>query len=116
MLADELAGRARVVEVNVGEQKVPHVRHLESVPGETGAEMLERRGGAAVEQRRPLGGVEQIDADLLLEAEEMEVDRVQLIHNAIFAMSLLGSLRAVRCDGARPARGNDGQRLRRLLP
>ena len=75
--------------------------------------LLERRRRPAVEERRSVGGLDHVGADLLLLAEEEQVEDLQRIHNRIFAIGGLLSLRAARCNHARAARARASVRLRR---
>ena len=74
VLADECPGRAGVVEVDVAEQQVPDVGQREAAVGEARLQRVDRRRGAAVEERRPVVGVEQVARDDPLAAEVVEVD------------------------------------------
>jgi len=58
MLAHEHAGRACVVEVDVTEQEMPHVRELHALRIETALQRGDRRRRSAVEQRGAVFGVE----------------------------------------------------------
>jgi hypothetical protein len=81
VLADEYAGRAGMVEVDVREEQVPEVAQLEPALGETGLEGVDRRRGPAVVQCEPVVGVDEVRADDALVAEVPEVDRA---HCAFF--------------------------------
>ena len=77
MLADEHARGSRVVEVDVGEEKVPDVREGEPALRETRLQVLNARRRAAVEERGPVLGLEQVAADdprVLV----VEVDRLRI--------------------------------------
>ena len=63
MLADERARRARVVEMDVAEQEVADVGQREAAGGEPGLQRVDRRGRAAVEERRPVVGLEEVARD-----------------------------------------------------
>jgi hypothetical protein len=77
VLAHEGPGRAGVVEVDVAEQQVPDVGQRETAVGEARLQRVDRRRGAAVEERRPVVGVEQVARDDPLAAEVVEVDRLR---------------------------------------
>ena len=76
MAANEHAGRAGVVEVDVGEQEVRDVGELEASLLQLGLEPLDARGRPAVEERGPVVGLDHVRADRLLVAEVEEIDRV----------------------------------------
>src|SRR5207237_1412341 len=99
VLLHDRAGRARVVEVDVREQQVPDVRQLDAAVAQRLLQPRQRRRGAAVEEQRPVGAVEDVDADRALHAAKVEVNGKQRIHNPIFAMSRLASA-ALRITGA----------------
>ena len=75
MLADEGAGGAGVVEVDVREEKMADVRQLEPALGETGLQRVDARRRAAVVDRRPVVGLDQVRADDAL-GLVVEVDRL----------------------------------------
>jgi hypothetical protein len=77
VLADEGPGCAGVVEVDVAEQEVPDVGQGEAAVGEARLQRLDCGGGPAVEERRPVVGVEQIARDDPLAAEMVEVDGLE---------------------------------------
>ena len=76
MLTDERAGRARVVEVDVGEQQVLDVAELDA----TGAECLVERGQAArraaVEEREAVVGLDEVRRDAARVAAVEKVERL----------------------------------------
>src|SRR5919201_2758583 len=74
MLANEHPCGAREIEVDVREQQVAYLAQLEPALAETLLQRRHARGGAAVEQRRPLGRFQHVGADdaLLPEVEEIE--------------------------------------------
>ena len=80
MLADDRAGGAGVVEVDVREEQVAHVAELEAALAQALLQPRERRRRPAVEERRPVARLDQVDADRALEAAEPEVDRVERLH------------------------------------
>ena len=88
MEAHEGARRPGVVEVDVGEQQVAHVRELERLRREPGLEGGQRRGGTAVEEREAVVGLDQVDADRMLAPAEPEVEEVRRGHPGIFAQPL----------------------------
>src|SRR3954465_14871464 len=59
----------------------------EAGPREPGFEGGEGRGRSTVEQRRPVVGVDEVHADCLRRAAEMQVDEFQTTHNPIFAVA-----------------------------
>jgi len=65
-----------MVEVDVRQEQVPHVGELEPVCAKAGAKRLDGGGRPAVEERRPVGGLDHVDADHALVAEVPEVDRL----------------------------------------
>ena len=70
-------GRARVVEVDVREQQVPDVGQLEVELAQALLEARQRRRRPAVEERGAVVGLDEVDADRALEAEEVQVERVE---------------------------------------
>ena len=76
VLADEHAGRARVVEVDVREQQVAQIGDGEPALVQDGPERVDVRGRPAVEQRRPVVGLEQVAADHALVPEVKQVERL----------------------------------------
>ena len=74
VLAHEDACRARVVEVDVREQKMAEIGDREAVVGESFAQRLDRRCRPAVEERRPFGRLEELRRDDALVTEVAEVD------------------------------------------
>ncbi len=83
MLAHEHARRAGVVEVDVAQQQVPDVGELQPARGQPGLQRLDRRARAAVEQRRPVVRLEEVRRDRPLRAVMVQVDRLELAHDAI---------------------------------
>src|SRR5215207_10055670 len=75
MLADDRPGRTGMVQVDVGEEQVPHVGELDPALPQAGFERGERRRRAAVEHRRPVARLDEVRADHALDALVMEVDR-----------------------------------------
>ena len=71
------AGGARVVEVDVREQQMANVGQLELELAQALLEARQGRRGAAVEERRAVVGLDEVDADRALQAEEMQVERIQ---------------------------------------
>ena len=63
------------------------VGECEAVVGEPGFERLERGRRPTVEQRRPVVGVDEVDADRVGRGAEMQVDQFQTTHNPIFAVA-----------------------------
>ena len=78
MLAHEHPGRTGVVEVDVAEQEVADVGESQPLLREPGLQGLDRRGGAAVEEREAVVGVEEIRADRPLVALMQEVEQLHL--------------------------------------
>jgi uncharacterized protein YbjQ (UPF0145 family) len=72
--ADELPGRAGMVEMDVREEEMPEVFELEPALREAAHQFGETDGRAAVEDRRALSGVEQVDADHALGRLVAEID------------------------------------------
>ncbi len=72
-----------MVEMDVREQQVPNVAKPEPVRGKAVFERGYRRGRAAIEERRPVVGVDEVDADRVSCAAEVKVDwLVERIHGA----------------------------------
>ena len=84
VLADERAGGAGVVEVDVREQQVADVGELEAAVGERLLQRREAGGRAAVVQREPVVGLEQVAADDAL-VLVVQVDQVGAGHGLILA-------------------------------
>ena len=82
MLADEHAGGPRVVEVDVAEQEMPHVRELHAVLVEAVLQRSDRRRRAAVEERRAVVAVEQVRRNGALVALMVKIDQLGLRHHA----------------------------------
>jgi len=80
MLAHEHAGRARVIQMDVAEQQVAEVRQLQTALCESGFQRLDGRGRPAVEERRPVVGVEHVAGNGALDALVQEVDRLGRRH------------------------------------
>jgi poly(3-hydroxybutyrate) depolymerase len=59
---------------------------MQPVRCEARDERVDRRRGAAVEEREPVVGVDEVHADRVRRAAEVEVDDAQRTHNAIFAV------------------------------
>jgi hypothetical protein len=74
MLADEDACGSRVVEVDVAEEEVADVLKGQAVGRETLFEVRDARGGAAVEERRTVRGVEEVARDDPLGTPVVEID------------------------------------------
>ena len=74
LLADERAGRAGVVEVDVREQQVPQVAELEAALGESVLQLGDARRRPAVLQRKPVRGLDQVAADHLRASEVPEIE------------------------------------------
>jgi hypothetical protein len=72
--ADESAGRAGVVEVDVRQDEVAEVLDRESLPGEAFLERAQARRGAAIDQRRLVTG-EEVGRDHPRAPEVLEVDQ-----------------------------------------
>ena len=72
--AHEGAGRAGMVEVDVGEEQVRHVPELEPAVGEAGLEVRDARGRPAVEQRDAVVRLDEVAAHVVREAAVQEVD------------------------------------------
>ena len=83
MLAHEHARGAGVVEVDVREQQVAHVVQFEPAQTQALLQHGHAGGGPAVEERRSLGRLQQVDADHPLAAEVQEVERVGCDHVSI---------------------------------
>src|SRR6266498_969628 len=96
MLADERACRARVVEMDMREQQVSELVELEAAPGQLLLQRAEAGGGAAVEERGAVRGLEQVRADDALAAEMKEVDRVVLRHDPILCSVYAGAATRAR--------------------
>ena len=77
VLADEDARRAGMVEVDVAEQQMADVGERKPAVGKPGLQRVDRRRGAAVEERGPVVGVEEVARDDPLAAEVVEVDRLR---------------------------------------
>ena len=88
VLADEDARRTGMVEMDVAEQQVADVGEREAAVGEACLEPVDGRSGAAVEERRPVVGVEEVARDDPLAAEVVEVDRLRG-HALILCRALL---------------------------
>ena len=77
VLADEHAGCARMVEMDVREQQVAHVGELEAALGEPRLQLGHARRRPAILQRGPVVGVEEVGADHPLVAEMAQVERLE---------------------------------------
>ena len=84
MQPNERAGRPGVVEVDVREQQVPQLGQLDAVLAEACDEPRQRRRRPAILQREAVGRFDQIHADRVLLAAEVQVDEAQLSHSRIF--------------------------------
>ena len=73
-------------------------------------ESVERRRRPAVEQRRAVVGVHEIDTDRLRRRAEMQVDQAQRIHNPIFAVADLPLGRCDSCSSSRPSSSSRASR------
>ena len=73
VLAHEHSSGTGVVEVDVREQQVPDVGELEPLLREAGLQLGDAGRGAAVLEREPVLGLQEIDADHTLVAEVMQV-------------------------------------------
>ena len=60
----------------------------ESVPGESVVECGERRGRPAIEQRQPVGRLDEVDADGVRPATEMQIDVMHRVILSIAAVTL----------------------------
>ena len=78
MLAHERARGARVVEVDVREQQVADVGQRETVRGQPVLQPRDADRRPAVEERRTVVRLEDVDADDLLGRLVVEVDRLEL--------------------------------------
>src|SRR5687768_15636395 len=126
ILADERSGRARVVEVDVGEHEVAQVPDLEPVLRQAGAERIQAARGPAVDQRGLVTRVEVRGDDTLatemLEVEELHsagrylLDRERSLH-AAFTMTGHGAVELVLAglQGQRHRGGAFTDRLADLL-
>ena len=93
MPADDRPGRAGVVEMDVRKQEVADVGQLEALLREPRLERRERRRGPAVEERRAVVRVDEVHADRLRPAAEVEVEEPQRTHNPIFAVAAVAFAR-----------------------
>ena len=75
MFPHEYARRARVVEVNVAEEEMPDVCETQAALAEACLQRLDAGSRAAVEQRRPVVGFDQVGADDPVASEVVEVER-----------------------------------------
>src|ERR671933_2265840 len=82
MLAHEYARGARVVEVDVREEEMANVAEREPALLEPRLQRRDARGGAAVEQRRPVVRPQEVRADHTRGAEVVEVERMERRHAA----------------------------------
>ena len=76
VLADEGSRGARVVEVDVGQEEVAEVGQGEAVRGEPLLQPADTDRRPAVEERRPVVRLQDVDADDLLGRLVVEVDRL----------------------------------------
>ena len=84
MQPHERAGRPGVIEVDVREQQVSQLGQLDAVLAEACDEPRQRRRRPAVLQREAVGRLDQIHADRVLLAAEVQVDDAQRSHVRIF--------------------------------
>ena len=68
--------RSGMVEMDVGKQQVTNVAKPEPVGGKAVLERGYRRGRPAIEERRTVVGVDEVDADRVSCAAEVKVDRL----------------------------------------
>jgi hypothetical protein len=64
----------------VREEQVPDLAELQAAGGESGHQARDRGCRAAVVERRPVIGLNEIDADHTLAALVVEVDRLRPVH------------------------------------
>ena len=74
VFADEHAGGAGVIEVDVAQEEVPDVLEGEAETSESFLEPWKTRGRAAIEERRAVVGLDEVAADDTLDAAVVEVD------------------------------------------
>ena len=77
MLPDEDASRARVVEMDVREEKMAEVGGLDTTLLQPLLQAIEARGGTAIEQGRPVLRLEQVRAHDALGALMVQVDGIR---------------------------------------
>ena len=77
MLADEDARRPGVVEMDVTEQQMADVGELHTVVRKPCLQRIDGRRGPAVEEGRPLVGVEEVRGDRPLVTLVAEVDQLR---------------------------------------
>ena len=80
VLADEHAGRARMVEVDVAQQQMPDVGELQAARGEARLQRIDGRRRAAVEEGRAVRAVEHVAPDRALDTIVKEIDRLEIGH------------------------------------
>ena len=80
LLADENAGRACVVEVDVREQEMAEVGQRDAQLGESLLQRRDARGGPAVVEPEAVLGLEQVHADHALLALVVKVHRIRRRH------------------------------------
>ena len=90
MLADESAGGAGMVEMDVGEEQVADVGQGEPPLGKAGPEGRDRGCRPAVEQGETVVGLDEVGADDARSLLVEEIDRGGK-HRAIFAASSQGT-------------------------
>jgi hypothetical protein len=74
VFADQHAGGAGVIEVDVAQDQVGDVSEREAQTGESFRQPWKTRGRAAIEKRRPVVGLDEIAPDDALDAAVVEVD------------------------------------------
>jgi hypothetical protein len=77
VLLHERSGRAGMIEMDVREDHLPHVRDRHAPGEERLAETGERRGGPGVDERHARGVVQDGRGDDALMAEELQIDVVE---------------------------------------
>ena len=75
MLPNDVTRRTGVVEVDVREQEVAQILQRDTVIEQSLLQPLEAGRGAAVEERRAVCGLYDVDRDHALRAQELKVDR-----------------------------------------
>src|SRR5438093_712884 len=78
-------GGGRVVEMDMAEQDVAEVAERKPVVFETALQRVHATRRAAVEQRRPFLGLDDVHADHALDAAVEEIDRAVNGHGALEA-------------------------------
>jgi hypothetical protein len=77
VLAHENPGCAGMVEMDVGQQEVAKVLELEPPLAQGGVQALEAGRWSAVEERRPVLGLDEVRADDALRALMVEIERIR---------------------------------------